>query len=114
MDCVVREGFPEEVALRGALKVGKRELHGPSEECRGRRNCPGPGSQPGAEPGVFRELKADPGRWCRVKAIAAPVKPVEVAEGGGQVRLCPVDLARSLHFLSEASSCLRLLSRQMS
>lgn len=31
MDCVVREGFPEEVALRRALKVGKREPHGRSE-----------------------------------------------------------------------------------
>ena len=77
MDCVVREGFPEEVALRGALKVGKREPHGRSEV-----SCPGPGSQPGAEPGVFRELKADPGRWCRVKASLAPVKPAEVTGAG--------------------------------
>lgn len=123
MDCVVREGFPEEVPLHGALKAGKREPHGWSEECPGKRTCPGPGPQRGAEPGVFGELKADPGGWCRVKASTPPVRPGEVADrvgrgvgagGGGQVRLGCVDVARSLHFLPEASSCWRLLSREMS
>lgn len=114
MGCVVREGFPEDMPLHGALKAGKREPDGCSEECPGKRNCPGPGSQCGAEPGVFGELKPDPGGWCRAKASATPVKPGEVMGGRGQVRLGRVDVARSLHFLPEASSCWRLLSREMS
>lgn len=40
MGCVVREGFSEEVALRGALKVGKREPDGRSEECPGQEELP--------------------------------------------------------------------------
>lgn len=60
MGCVVREGFPEDMPLHRALKAGKREPDGCSEECPGKRNCPGPGSQRGAEPGVFGGTETRP------------------------------------------------------
>ena len=109
MDCVVREGFPEEVALRGALKVGKREPHGRSEV-----SCPGPGSQPGAEPGVFSGTESGPRPLVQGEGEFGPSQACGGHAGRGQVRLRPVHVARNLHFLPEVSSCRGLLSRQMS
>ena len=74
----------------------------------------GQGPSVGLSRGCLGEPKPDPGCWCGAKASATPIKPGEVMGGRGQVRLGRVDVATSLHFLPEASSCWRLLSRDTS
>lgn len=49
----------------------------------GKRTCPGPGLAMGAEPGVFGELKADPGGWCRVGEYTTSQAWRGRGQGGG-------------------------------
>lgn len=77
--------------------VGQKSVHG-------RRNCPVPGSQHGDELGVFGELKADPGGWCRVRVSGSvtPVKPGEVTREGGSGHAGPCRRGEEFGFHSKS------------